>query len=130
MNAFDFVNAINANKDIISESDSPELAEKQYTPFLTNKALSYHNDTLMLANEMNMRPLIDNKLQFAFYLNTIRPRKRFSKWFKPDKVEAIELVKEYYGYNNDRAAEAVSILSDEDINTIRKLLYKGGEHGR
>ena len=130
MNAFDFVNAINANKDIISESDSPELAEKQYTPFLTNKALSYHNDTLMLANEMNMRPLIDNKLQFAFYLNTIRPRKRFSKWFKPDKVEAIELVKEYYGYNNDRAAEAVSILSEDEINSIREKLYKGGEHGR
>ena len=130
MNPFDYVKAINSGKDIIRKSESPELAEKSYEPFLTNRSFSYHNDTLMQANEMNQRPDLGKQLQYDFYLNSIRPRKRYGSWSKTVKVEAVELVKEYYGYNKDRALEAVSILSDEQIDDIRKKLYRGGANDK
>ena len=123
MTPFDFINAINSGKNIVKDA----LSEKAYNPFIINRGFSYYNDTLMQANELNQRPWINRKLQNDLLLNSIRPRKRWCSWAKPEKVEVIELVKEYYGYNNDRAREAVSIISDEEIEIIRKRLYKGGE---
>lgn len=99
-----------------------EEAEKAYSPFLTNKALSYFNDTLDYANVMNMQSHLDNKLQYHFLLNIIRPRKRWSKWHKKLENADLEIVQRYYGYNPKKAQEALSVLSPDQINEIRKRI--------
>jgi hypothetical protein len=121
MGPFDFVESINSRekKDILLEE--PEL-EKKYSSFLTNKALSYFNDTIGHANRMNMLYHLDNKLQYHYYLNIIRPRIRRSKWYKKVDIPDLELIQNYYGYNVKQAQEALSILSPDQINIIRKRL--------
>jgi hypothetical protein len=126
MNPFDYVKAINAKKDLIRESESPALAEKGYDPFLTNRALSYHSDTLWYANEMNQVPNTDKLLQYDYLLHSVRKGKRFSKWFKPTKVEGEDLIMEYYKCNSNRAKEYAKILTIEQIEDIRQKLEKGG----
>jgi hypothetical protein len=127
MNPFDFVNAITYNKqDLMSGTENDELAEKSYVPFFAIKALSYYPDTIFHANEINKNHHIDNKLQFHYLLNSIRSQKRFSKWVKKERLEDLEIVKEYFGYNDERASEALSILSSDQMNIIRKRLEKGG----
>ena len=95
MNPFEFVNAINDNKKDLMVDD---LVEKEYLPFIVNRQLSYFQDTIFAANEMNVQSHIDKKLQFHFLLNIIRKRKRFTKWGKPDVIDDMDAVKEYYGY--------------------------------
>ena len=107
-------------------SNNDTIAEKEYSPFLTNRALSYFNDTIGYANEMNLRHHLDNLPQFEYLLNIVRPKKRFSKWVKKDNDRDISLVKEYYGYNNSKAIQALSILSPKQLNIIREKLEKGG----
>lgn len=127
MNPFDFVNDINfGKKDIMTDSDNPELAEKTYNPFLTNRALSYFPDTIQFANMMNKNSHIDNMLQYSFLLNIIRKRKRFSKWFKKNDDDVLQMVIDYYGYSVNKAKEALKILNDEQIEFIREKLIKGG----
>jgi len=128
MKPFDFVNSASYSKeDLIRESDNPELAEKTYAPFLTNKAFSYHVDTIMYANEMNMRSALENQLAFDYYLNSIRPQKRFAKWIKKDTSDSLEVVKEYYQYNYEKAEHALSLLSQEQLIELKKRLEKGGK---
>lgn len=116
---FDFVNSINSSSKEDLMKDDPEF-EKKYNPYLTNKALSYFNDTLGHANRMNMLYHLDNKLQYHYYLNIVRPRQRRSKWHKkPQQNEDIEAIKEYYGYNNKKAEDVLNILSTEQIRTIK-----------
>ena len=103
-----------------------DLSEKAYNPFMANRGLSYFNDTVLLANEMNRYHHLDSKLQFDFLINTIRKRKRFSKWLKPEESAAVEAVKEYYGYNDEKARQALTLLSNEQINELRLRVYKGG----
>lgn len=120
---FDFANSINHTKEnLIVDAWS----EKQYNSFIVNKALSYGADTVVAANEMNSRPHIDKKAQYDFLRGIIRPKKRFNKWLKAEKEEQLELVKEYYGYNNTKAATALRILNEDQLNSIRKRLNKGG----
>ena len=127
MNPFDFVNDINfGKKDIMVDSDNPELAESTYNPFLTNRALSYFPDTIQFANMMNKNSHIDNMLQYSFLLNIIRKRKRFSKWFKKKDDDVLQMVIDYYGYSVNKAKEALKILNDEQIEFIREKLIKGG----
>ena len=127
MNPFDFVNDINfGKKDIMTDSDNPELAESTYNPFLTNRALSYFPDTIQFANLMNKSSHIDNMLQYSFLLNIIRKRKRFSKWFKKNDDDVLQMVIDYYGYSVNKAKEALKILNDEQIEFIREKLIKGG----
>tara|TARA_R110000823_G_scaffold263223_1_gene383684 strand:- start:1281 stop:1670 length:390 start_codon:yes stop_codon:yes gene_type:complete len=127
VNPFDFVNDINfGKKDIMTDSDNPELAEKTYNPFLTNRALSYFPDTIQFANMMNKNSHIDNMLQYSFLLNIIRKRKRFSKWFKKNDDDVLQMVIDYYGYSVNKAKEALKILNDEQIEFIREKLIKGG----
>ena len=127
MNPFDFVNDINfGKKDIMTDSDNPELAESTYNPFLTNRALSYFPDTIQFANMMNNNSHIDNMLQYSFLLNIIRKRKRFSKWFKKNDDDVLQMVIDYYGYSVNKAKEALKILNDEQIEFIREKLIKGG----
>ena len=80
MNPFEYTTAINYSKKNIMIDD---IAEKAYNPFLVNRSLSYFHDTVLAANEMNINHHIDNRLQFDFFINIVRKRKRFSKWFKP-----------------------------------------------
>ena len=127
MNPFDFVNDINfGKKDIMTDSDNPELAEKTYNPFLTNRALSYFPDTIQFANMMNNNSHIDNMLQYSFLLNIIRKRKRFSKWFKKNDDDVLQMVIEYYGYSVNKAKEVLKILDNDQLELIREKLIKGG----
>lgn len=120
---FDFLNAINHTKhDMIVD----DWSEKQYNPYVINKGLSYGPDTVIQANEMNSRPHIDKKLQFLFLLNTIRPRKRYNKWIKAEKIDAIEVIKEYYGYSTEKARQVYPLLSESQLNYLKEQLQKGG----
>ena len=123
MNPFEYLNAINMTKKDVMVDD---IAEKSYNSFMVNRSLSYFNDTVLMANEMNINHHIDNRLQFDFLINIVRKKKRFSKWIKPDTVSDVEVVKEYYGYNNEKARQALSLLTSDQINELKQKVYKGG----
>lgn len=123
MNHFDYLKSINDTKDDIMIS---EEAEKAYNTFMVNRGLSYFYDTAVLANVMNQYHHIDKKLQFHFFINTIRKRKRFSKWNKPETHSDIEVIKEYYGYSNEKAKQVLSLLSPDQIKIIKQKVNKGG----
>ena len=123
MNPFKFTDAINYTKQDIMIDD---ITEKAYNPFLINRSLSYFPDTVLAANEMKRNHHIDNRLQFDFFINIIRKRKRFSKWFKPEEISDLETVKEYYGYSNEKARQILTLLSTEQINELKTKVAKGG----
>ena len=111
---------LQTKKDVLDQ-------EKDYKPFLVNRALSYHLDCILYANQMNMSHNLDSKLQYHYLLNTIRPMKRkFQPWQKMLAVKDIDCVKEYFGYSNEKAKEALRILTDEQITLIKEKLEKGG----
>ena len=111
---------LQTKKDVLDE-------EKDYKPFLVNRALSYHMDCIMYANQMNMNSNLDGKLQYQYLLNTVRPMKRkFQPWQKTSAVKDMECVKEYFGYSNEKAKEALRILTDEQITLLKEKLEKGG----
>ena len=124
MNPFEYVNAINMTKEDIMVDD---LAEKAYNPFMVNRSLSYFQDTVLYANEMNVNHTIDKRLQFDFLINMIRKRKRFSKWQKAVSDSDVEVVKEYYGYNNEKARQALTLLTSEQVDVLRQKVDKGGK---
>lgn len=126
MNPFDYVNSINNGKNLLDESDDKEVVVKDYNPFMTNRALSYHNDTLMLANAMNQFSHLDKDLQYLFFINTVRPKKRFAKWAKPEKNDDLNTIVEYYGYSYEKAKQVLDLFSNEDLDRMRKKLEKGG----
>ena len=121
----DYLNAINHTKETLLDTEDEER-EKKYPPFVVNKCVYPFQDTIMLVNEINQLPHLDKKLQFDFLLNSIRSRKRFTPWLKASKIEDLEYVKEYYGYSNDKAKQALDILTDEQIATVKQKLRKGG----
>ena len=128
VNPFDFTNSINQSKtDLMRGTANDKIAEKSYSPFLTNRALSYHNDTVFYANEMNTRHFLDNLLQYDFLLNIVRPKKRYAKWEKKDKDGDVAIVREYFGYNETKARQALTILTEENLSVIREKLQKGGK---
>ena len=123
MSPFEFLNAINYNKkDLMVDPEN----EKHYNSFVINRSLSYFPDTVAIANEMNKYHHLDSRLQFSFLINIIRKRKRFSKWIKPEIENDVEVVKEYYGYSNEKARQILPLLTPEQIQTIRKKVNKGG----
>ena len=135
MSPFDFLNSINsASKkslfdgcNALEEELNPDSPSKSYVPFVINRSLSYFQDTILLANEMNINPHLDSKLQNDFLLNTIRKNpKRFSKWNKTVEDDSLEAVKEYYGYSNEKAKSIMTLLSPEAIEIIKQRMYKGG----
>ena len=121
-NPYDYINAINAGDDLTKK----EFDEKGYLPFITNRQFSYFQDTALIANEMNLNHHLDNKSQFSFYINIIRPRKRFSKWSKTEHHDDLEAVVQYFDYSYEKAKVVMDILSAEDVNNIKKKLSKGG----
>jgi hypothetical protein len=111
---------LQTKKDVLDE-------EKDYKPFLVNRALSYHLDCILYANQMNVNPNLDSKLQYQYLLNTVRPMKRkFQPWQKAVGLKDIDCVKEYFGYSNEKAKEALRILTDEQITLLKEKLEKGG----
>ena len=125
----DYLNAINQTKEPLLDTEDEDW-EKKYYPFIINKCISPFPDTIMLVNEINQLHHLDKKLQFDFLINSLRPRKRYTPWLKAKKLENLEYVKEYYGYNNEKAKEALDILNDEQISAIKRKLNKGGKDGR
>ena len=123
MNPFEFVNAINYTKKNIMIED---ITEKAYAPYMVNRQLSYFPDTVLAANEMNRNHHLDNRLQFDFFINIIRKRKRFSKWYKPETISDLDAVKKYYGYSNEKARQVLTLLSPEHINELKRKVTTGG----
>ncbi len=124
-----YLKAINQTKEPLMDGEDEEW-ERKYVPFIVNKCVGAFPDTIMLVNEINQLPNVDKKLQFDFLINSLRPRKRFTPWLKANKLENLEYVKEFYGYNNAKAKSALDILSEEQISAIKRKLYKGGKNGR
>ena len=125
----DYLKEINTDKNPLMDTDD-EMWEKKYPAFIVNKCLAPFPDTIMLVNEMNKHHQLDKKLQFDFLLNSLRTRKRYTPWLKASKQKNLEYVKEYYGYNNEKAKSALKILNDEQIKTIKDSLNKGGRNGK
>lgn len=131
MNPFDYVNAISkTKKDLMA--DESKASESAYNPFLVNKALSYFVDTAMHANEINKYNHLDNKLQFHYFLNSIRSGNRFSKWTKKKNDEELELVKQYYNMSDEKAKQSLPLLSQKQLSFIKTILTNGvsNEHIR
>jgi len=103
-----------------------DIDEKAYAPFVVNRGLSYFEDSILFANEMNRAYHLDSKLQFHFYINTLRKRKRFSKWFKAEESSDIDVIKTYYGYSNEKARQVLKILSNEQVIKLSKRVCQGG----
>ena len=120
----DWLNSVNFTKENLIEEDPGVI--KDYPPYIVNRCLSGHLDTVMFANEMNKFPNLDKDLQYHFFLNTLRKKKRFSPWLRKDKVTDLEIIKQYYGYSNEKALSALKILTPDQINFIKQRLDIGG----
>ena len=121
----DWLNSINFNKkNLIKEN--PDIV-KQYPAYIVNRCMSGHLDTVLYANEMNLHPHLDPNLQYSFMLNSVRKRKRFSPWLRKDEIKDLELVKRYYGYSNEKAKQALSILTKQQLLFIKSKFETGGK---
>lgn len=128
-NLSDYLKAINITKENIMESDP--MAEKEYVPFVVNRTLSYFPDTVLYANEINLRGGSDHRLQFEYLINSVRTKKRFSRWLKPEKNEDVDAIKEYYNCSYNKANEIVKVLTGDQLSLIHKRLERGGlTHGK
>jgi hypothetical protein len=124
MSPFDYLNAILQNKKQLIVD---EITEKEYSPFMVNRGLSYHKDCIMYANEMNRRHFLDKKLQFDFLLNTVRSQKRpFAKWVKSEKSEDLACIKQVFGFSDSKAIEALRLLNKEQIQKLKEQTDIGG----
>jgi hypothetical protein len=123
-NPFEYANQIlQGKKQLIVD----EATEAEYVPFMVNRALSYHKDCVLYANEMNRRHQLDKKLQNDFLLNTIRAKKRpFNKWIKPEKSDDIACIKSFYGFSDAKARDALRLLTDKQIQELKEKTDKGG----
>lgn len=120
----DWMNSINFTKENLIESNPENI--KSYPPYIVNKCLSAHIDSILFANEMNISNNLDKDMQYLFYLNSLRKKKRFSSWITKNKVENLEYIKKYYGYNDEKASQILNILTKDQINFIKKRLDIGG----
>ena len=123
----EYLKSINTTKQNLMVSED-KVWEKRYPSFIINKCLAPFNDTIMLVNEMNFHHHLDNKLQYDFLLNSIRKQNRYAPWMKASKTKNLEYVKEFFGYNNEKARSALNILNDEQIAYIKEKLNKGGKN--
>ena len=121
----DYLYSINQSKKNLL--DDNEDAVRKYPPFIINKCLSGFTDCILYANEMNKYHQLDKKMQYDFYINSLKPRKRFTPWVRKETLEHLELVKQYYGYNHNKAVAALRILTNSELDEIKKLLDTGGQ---
>ena len=124
----DYLYSINQSKKNILDDDPDAI--KKYPPYIINRCLSSFTDTVLYANEMNKNSHLPNKMQYDFFLNSVKPRKRFSPWARKDSIDYLDVVKEYYGYNDDKALQALRILTKNQLDKITYLLRKGGKKGK
>ena len=124
----DYLYSINQSKKNILDDD-PDAAKK-YPAYVVNRCLSSFTDTVLYANEMNKNSHLPPKMQYDFFINSVKPRKRFSPWARKDSIDYLEVVKEYYGYNDDKALQALRILTKDQLDKISYLLRKGGNNGK
>jgi hypothetical protein len=122
VNVWDWVKSITYEKNNLLETED----KKSYEPYIVNKSLSYHLDCVLYANEINQRFYLDKDMQYSFYLNSLRKMKRYSSWTKKETFKNIEYVKQYYGYNNEKAYQALALLSKKQIDYIIKRFEKRG----
>ena len=122
----DYLYSINQSKKNILDDD-PDAARK-YPAFVINKCLSSFTDTVLYANEMNKNSHLPPRMQYDFLINSVKPRKRFSPWARKDSIDYLDIVKEYYGYNDDKALQALRILTKDQLDKISYLLRKGGNN--
>ena len=120
----EWLNSINTGKNNLIDEDSD--LEKKYPSYIVNRCLSGHIDAVMFANEMNKHPNLAKKLQYDFFLNSLRKRKRYSPWLRKEQIENLELVKRYYGYSNEKAKQALNILTKEQLAFIKSKFETGG----
>ena len=120
----DWLNSLNFTKENLLDDDPHSI--KEYPPYIINRCLSGHMDAVMFAQEMNKYHFLDKDLQYNFYLNILRKRKRFSPWIRKDKVSDLDYVKRYYGYSNEKASQVMKILTPDQINYIKQRLETGG----
>ena len=120
----DWLNSINQNKKNIMDEDLSSI--KEYVPYIINRCLSGHIDCLMYTNEMNKYSSLDKKLQYDFFINIIRKKKRFSPWLKQEKIKDLEIVKSYYGYSNEKAKQVLNILTKTQLDFIKSKIETGG----
>ena len=125
----DYLNSINHQKIDLMDTDD-EFWEKKYPAYIVNKALAALPDCILYVNEMNKMHHLDKRLQFQFFINIVRNRKRFSKWLRSSKIRNLEYVKEYYGYYNEKARQALDILDNEEIEYIKRIINRGGRDGK
>ena len=121
----EYLNAINFTKKNLMDSDDL-LWQKKYPAFIVNKILSGFQDCIMLVNEMNRNHFVDKDMQLHFILNSIRSKKRYSPFLRSSKLKDLDVVKEYYGYNNEKAKVALDILTKDEVKLIKEKLFKGG----
>jgi len=119
---FDFLDSINQNKKDIMD----DFNEKEYVPYVINHFLSGTVDSVLYAQEMNQRYLLDKRLQYDFLRLALRPKKRYSKWLKPEKLEDVNNLMIYYGVNRQRATEVLDLHTDEQLKYIKKKVRIGG----
>ena len=123
----EYLKSINLTKQNLMDSED-KVWERRYPSFIINKCLAPFNDTILLVNEMNHHNHLDNKMQYDFLLNSLRKQNRYAPWMKASKTKNLEYVKEYFGYNNEKARSALNILNDEQIAYIKTKLKKGGKN--
>ena len=123
MSPFDYLKAINESKEDVMLTSQDE---KKYAAIIVNRGLSFFMDTIFQANEINRNHHLDSRLQFDYLLNSIRQKKRYSKWLKSEKLDDLDIVKEYYGFGNEKAKNALQVLTDEQLAYIRRKLNQGG----
>jgi|TARA_B100000035_G_scaffold200428_1_gene171437 hypothetical protein len=124
----DYLYSINQSKKNILNDDID--AERGYPPYIVNRCLSSFTDTILYVNEMNKCSHLPKKMQYDFLLNSVKPRKRFSPWARKDSIDYLDVVKDYYGYNDDKALQALRILTKDQLDSITYSLRKGGKHER
>ena len=120
----DWLNSINQTKKNLIDED-PSI-EKDYPPYIINRCFSGHLDAVMFANEMNLYSFLPKKMQYDFFINILRTKRRFSPWIRKDLVDNLDCVKRYYGYSNEKAKQALKILSKEQLDFIKSKFEIGG----
>ena len=123
MSPFDYLKAINETKEDVMLTPQDE---RKYSSFIVNRGLSFFMDTIFQVNELNRNHHLDSRLQFDYLLNSVRKKKRYSKWLKPEKLQDLDVVKEYYGFGNEKAKDALRILSEDQLAFIKDKLNQGG----
>ena len=121
----DWLNSINQTKENILDED--ESLENEYPPFIINKCMSGFIETVLIANEMNIHSHLSKKMQYDFFINIVRPRKRFSPWMRKEKIDTLEVIKKYYGYSDEKARSALKILNNDQIEFIKQKMNTGGK---